>query len=295
MRQLLKSGLRRLAGAPATPQRPLGDRRGTVLAVATQKGGVGKTTTSVSLAAGLARFHGLQVLLIDLDPQMHVARALQSQLRPGTGSLSDVLLDETGSAKVLDVVVRTDVPNLALTQPDPGLKTAEDRLASRIGKEMVLRDALKVTRTWYDVILIDCPPNLGTLSLNGLVAADQVLIPCDPSPLALSGVEGLAHTIEQVAGRLNPEIDVLGILMTRVDGRTSKLNASVRADIEARWGEAVLPVSIGVNSALAQAQHEGRDIFSFAPDSRGAKQYRALADLLAPVVRSGAREAIAGK
>lgn len=295
MRQFLKSGLRRLTGAPQRPQRPLGDKNATVLAVAAQKGGVGKTTTSVNLAAALARFHDLEVLLIDLDPQMHVARALQAQLRPGTGSLAEVLLDESGEREVLDVVTRTDVPHLALTQPDPALRTAEDRLASRIGKEMVLRDALRATRTWYDVIVIDCPPNLGTLSLNGLVAADQVLIPCDPSPLALSGVEGLARTVEQVAGRLNPDVDVLGILLTRVDGRTSKLNSAVRQDIAARWGEAVLPVSIGVNSALAQAQQEGYDIFAFDADSRGARQYRELAELLAPVVEAGGREALAGK
>lgn len=283
MRNLLKSGLRRLAGSPHATQRPVGDRHAVVVAVATQKGGVGKTTTSVNLAAALARYHDKKVLLLDLDPQGHVARALQAQIRPGVGGLSEVLLDETGGKEVLDVVTRTDVPNLAVTPVDPGLRQAEDQLASRIGKEFVLRDALKVTRTWYDVILVDCPPNLGTLSINGLVAADQVLIPCDPSPLALSGVEGLVSTIEQVAGRLNPTIDVLGILLTRVDGRNQKLNASVEASIAERWGDAALPVRIGVNATLAQAQDEGRDIFDFAPDSRGAQQYRALADHLVEV------------
>ncbi len=277
MRNLLKSGLRRLAGTPVV-RRPVGDLQATVLAVATQKGGVGKTTTSVNLAAAMARFHHKKVLLLDLDPQGHVARALQAQIRPGKGGLSDVLLDDSGEREVIDVVTRTDIPGLSVTPPDPGLRAAEDLLASRIGKEFVLRDALRTTRTWYDVIIVDCPPNLGNLSINGLVAADQVLIPCDPSPLALSGVEGLVSTIEQVAGRLNPAIDVLGILLTRVDGRNSKLNAAVDDEIVGRLGDAVLPVRIGVNSSLAQAQQEGQDIFAFDPESRGARQYRELAD-----------------
>lgn len=282
MRNLLKTGIRRLTGTPSasTSHRSVGDRHATILAIATQKGGVGKTTTSVNLAAALARFHDRKVLLLDLDPQGHVARALQAQIRPGVGALSDVLLDDRGEKEVLDVVARTDIPGLSVTPPDDGLRVAEDLLASRIGKEFVLRDALRITRTWYDVILVDCPPNLGNLSINGLVAADQVLIPCDPSPLSVSGVEGLVRTIEQVAGRLNPDIDVLGILKTRVDGRNVKLNGAVDDAISERWGEAALPVQIGVNNALAQAQQEGRDIFDFAADSRGAKQYRALADHL---------------
>lgn len=296
MRNLLKSGLRRLAGSSESPQRPLGTRSATVLAIATQKGGVGKTTTSVNVAAALARYHGLEVLILDLDPQNHVARALQTHLRPGVGGLSEVLLDETGAREVLDVVTQTAVPGLSTTPPDPALRSAEDRLASRLGKEMVLRDALKVTRTWFDVIILDCPPNLGTLSLNGLVASDQVLIPCDPSPLALSGVDGLAKTIEQVAGRLNPDIDVLGILLTRVDGRNSKLNNAVKDEIHAKWGEAVLPVTIGVSSALAQAQQAGVDVFAYAADSRGAVQYRELAEMLLPVLQHGrSPEAAAGK
>jgi chromosome partitioning protein len=282
MRSLLKSGLRRLvrgqeAEPAAAPPRPRGDKRATIIAVAAQKGGVGKTTTSVSLAAALARHHGKRVLLVDLDPQGHVHTALSSEIQAGGGALSDILT-APGGAEVMDCVTGTDVEGFDVTPYDPQLNATENLLGTRIGKEFVLRDALQVTRTHYDVIVLDCPPNLGNLTLNGLVAADQVLIPCDPSPLALTGVHALAEAIEQVAARLNPRIDVLGVLLTRVDGRNVTLNQAIVSEIEATFGEALLPVRIGINNSLAKAQHAGRDIFDYAPESRGAEHYKALGE-----------------
>ncbi|MEZ4322237.1 MAG: ParA family protein [Myxococcota bacterium] len=277
MRNLLKSGLRRLVTSAAT-QRPIGDRHAHILAVAAQKGGVGKTTTSVSLASALARYHGKRVLLVDLDPQGHVTTALASHVRPGGGLMSKVLTDDRSGLEVMDIVTSTDIENLDVTPFDPRLAEAEDLLSTRIGKEFILRDALKVTRSHYDVIVLDCPPNQGNLTLNGLCAADSVMIPCDPSPLALKGVEALVHTITAVANRLNPDIDVLGVLLTRVDGRNRSLNDTIETDIAERFGDAVLPVQIGINSSLAKAQCEGRDIFAFDETSRGAQQYRSLSD-----------------
>ncbi|MCB9673902.1 MAG: ParA family protein [Alphaproteobacteria bacterium] len=280
MRNLLKSGLRRLVTSAAT-QRPIGDRHATILAVAAQKGGVGKTTTSVSLASALARYHGKRVLLVDLDPQGHVTTALKAHVRPGGGLMSKVLTDDRSGLEVMDIVTSTDIENLDVTPFDPRLAEAEDLLSTRIGKEFILRDALKVTRSHYDVIVLDCPPNQGNLTLNGLCASDSVLIPCDPSPLALKGVEALVQTITAVASRLNPDIDVMGVLLTRVDGRNRSLNDTIESDIAERFGDAVLPMRIGINSSLAKAQVEGRDIFAFDESSRGAQQYRELSDAVA--------------
>jgi len=275
MRNLLKVGLRRFVAA-TQDLHPIGDRHATVIAVAAQKGGVGKTTTSVSLASALARYHGKRVLLVDLDPQGHVATALANQVRPGGAPLSQVLEDERGG-EVLDCVTTTAIEGLDVTPLDPRLAACEDLLGTRIGKEFILRDKLKITRTHYDVIVLDCPPNQGNLALNGLVAADQVVIPCDPSPLALKGVQTLVGTVSTVAARLNPDIDVLGVLLTRVDGRNTTLNEAITDEIRAQYGDALLPVRIGINASLAKAQHAGQDIFDFDASSRGATQYRELA------------------
>ncbi|MEQ1505560.1 MAG: AAA family ATPase [Myxococcota bacterium] len=282
MRNLLKVGLRRLvSGAePGSPRHAAGDRAAVVLAVAAQKGGVGKTTTAVSLASALARFHDKRVLIVDLDPQGHVSTALGATIPKGGGSLAKVLEDEHG-AEVLDAVVPSGVPGLDATPFDAGLAATEDLLGARIGKEFILRDKLRVTRTHYDVIVIDCPPNQGNLTVNGLVAADQVLIPCDPSPLALKGVSALISTVQTIAMRLNPSIDLLGVLLTRVDGRNTILNDAIVAEIDRDYGEALLPVRIGIAASIAKAQHAGLDIFGFEPDGRAASQYRALADHVA--------------
>jgi chromosome partitioning protein len=268
----------RLPTAPRKALRP-GGRKARVVAVAAQKGGVGKTTTTVCLAAAWARFHGKRVLVVDLDPQAHVTVALCGMVEAGGGALSEVLGDPAAH-EVEEIVTSTRLDSLFVTPPDPGLIRLEDRLASRLGKERALRRALEITRSHYDLILLDCPPNVGSLTVNGLVAADHVLIPCAATALAVSGVGGLMQVVDEVRGDLHPELDVLGILLTQVDGRNGRTNAAISDMVTGSWGDVLLPVEIGVCNSLPQAQLTGRDVFEYAPSSRGAHQYRALAACL---------------
>ena len=278
MRELLRKGLKRLVDQkPRTRAR--GNREAMVVAVASLKGGVGKTTTSVHLASALARFHDKKVLLVDLDPQGHVGRCLAkvSARDDATTPVLSTVLTAERPGEVLDVAYETEVPGLFVTPRDPGLRDAESLLSTKLGKELLLREALTVTRTHFDVIILDCPPNLGNLTANALVACDRVLVPCDLSPLAIEGVQGLLEASAQISERLNPQLDLLGIVITRFDARTASLNQAMLDELEATWEEALVPVRIGVNTSLSRSQHEGRDVFAHAPRSRGAEHYEALA------------------
>lgn len=280
MRQLISSGLKRLV--KQEQRYPRGDRHAKIVAIATVKGGVGKTTSAINLASALATLHDRRVLLIDLDAQGHCSTSLSSLLpsRPVYTPLSQILLDDDRK-QVLDAIVSTQHQRLDITPADASLAEAEGRISQKIGKEMLLRDALSITRSHYDVILIDCPPNKGNLTLNALLAADHVLIPTDLSPLAVQGADELIEAVITVNERLQHQLDVLGVLLTRVDGRNTSLNDDIRARIKEAWGELVLESEIGVNTQLCQAQHEGSPIFDFAPKSRGAEHYRALASEIA--------------
>ncbi len=274
VRNLLSAGLSKLRSHPDSIP-VTGSREATVIAVSAQKGGVGKTTTVVNLACALASSAEMRVLVIDIDSQGHVASSLRDSLRPGRVSLSEILLEDRRD--VMDAVVDTAIENLHMTNPDKSLAETESQLSSRVGREYILKSAIANARSHFDVILIDCPPNLGNLTLNALVAADMVLIPCDMSILAFEGVADLLATVQTVNLRLGQRLDIMGILSTRVDGRTRQINDVIGDALNDNYGDLMLDTQIPINSAIAKAQAAGLSIFQFQNRSRGAQAYRALA------------------
>jgi len=269
----LSDRLKHLAGLADEP----GRTKARVIAVAAQKGGVGKTTTAVNLAVALARFANQRTLLVDLDGQGHVATSLSSMYEDGSPvSLSDVLLGH--GRDLLEIVHPTRIDLLSVTPSDKGLASAEGVLAGRIGKEFLLRGALRKARERFDVILLDCPPNLGNLTLNGLMAADACLVPCDMSVLAMAGVADLLAVVETLQYRLDHHVQVLGVLPTRVDRRNVKVTESVLKGLQETYGDLLMETRIPVSSALARAQMQGVPVFDFDPAASGAVAYRALSD-----------------
>ena len=246
-------------------------RLGRVIAVANQKGGVGKTTTAVSVAAFLAEA-GSAVLLCDLDPQANATSSLGGA--PAVGpSAYDVLVD---GIPVGDAVVPSVVPGLHFLPATVDLAGAELELASALGREHRLRRALEPALADFDVVLIDCPPSLGLLTVNALAASDAVLVPVQCEYFALEGLGALRRNVDLVRSHLNPGLRILGLVLTMLDGRT-RLSSEVVAEVEAHFGELVLPTRIPRSVRLAEAPGFGQPISVFDPSSRGAVAYRALA------------------
>ena len=244
-----------------------------VIAVANQKGGVGKTTTAVNLAASLAATRR-RVLLIDLDPQGNATMGCgveKSQIELGTG---DVLV---GACTAAEAIRKLDIHGLALMPANQDLTAAEVQLLQMpIGRELRLRDALAPVRDDYDVVLIDCPPALNMLTVNALVAADSVLVPMQCEYYALEGLTSLVATIGQIRDAANPQLVIEGELRTMFDPRNNHAN-EVSAQLIMHFGDKVFRTIIPRNVRLAEAPSFGKPVLLHDKDSRGALAYLALA------------------
>jgi chromosome partitioning protein len=256
---------------PDANQLPRPTRR-RVMTIANQKGGVGKTTTAVNIAAALA-LHGLKVLVVDLDPQGNASTALSVEHRSGTPSVYEVLIGEISVAEA--AAVSEQSPNLYCVPATIDLAGAEIELVSMSSRESRLKEALSeeaLDELQPDYVLIDCPPSLGLLTVNAMVAADEVFIPIQCEYYALEGLGQLLRNIELVQAHLNPTLDVSTILLTMYDGRT-KLADQVTSEVRSHFGDTVLKTVIPRSVKVSEAPGFGQTVLAYDPGSRGAMSY----------------------
>jgi len=241
-------------------------------AVANQKGGVGKTTTTVNLGASLAEL-GYRVLVIDLDPQGNATTGLGIEARNFDTSIYDVLLHDV---PLEDCIEPTHLKNLFLAPATIDLAGAEIELVPAFSRELRLRKAVELVRDDFAYVLIDCPPSLGLITVNGLAAATEVLVPIQCEYYALEGLGQLLRNVELVRGQLNPELEVTTIVLTMYDART-KLADQVVNEVRTHFGDAVCKTVVPRSVRISEAPSFGEPVTVHDPTSRGAIAYRELA------------------
>ena len=247
-------------------------KKAKIVALVNQKGGVGKTTTAVNLAAGLAQL-GQEVLVIDSDPQANATSGLGLDKRTVENTIYAALLNE-GAAQ--DAVVETSTPHLSLIPANSALTGAEVELVASLARETRLRGALKPLRDRFDYILIDCPPSLGLITLNALTAAHSVLIPVQCEYYALEGLAQLTDTLERVRAALNPALEIEGAVLTMYDARISLAN-QVKAELAKHFASKFFETVIPRNIRLAEAPSFGKPVLAYDSESRGSAAYLSLA------------------
>ena len=244
------------------------------VAIANQKGGCGKTTTSVNLAAALALL-GKRTLLIDLDPQAHATIGLGYNPEDMEQTVYNLLTDSRDS--ISTVAIKSRVERLSLLPSNVLLSGIEFELASVENREYVLNDRINEVRDDYDMCLIDCSPSLSLLTLNALVASDEIIIPVQAHYYALEGLRLLLETIDIVKRRFNQNLQILGILLTFVEART-KLSRQVQRQMREFFGDLVFDTVIHKDVRLAEAPSAHEPVFTYAPQSKGATEHKILAE-----------------
>lgn len=242
-----------------------------ILGVINQKGGVGKTTTAINLAAALAML-GRRVLLVDLDPQANASSGIG--ITEPEATVYDVLI---GKASARQVIKDSHIPNLKILPASSDLAGAAVELDATTENMKLLSKALLAVRPNFDFIIVDSPPSVGALTLNSLAAADMLIIPLQAEYYALEGIAKMTDTVERVKGSLNPDLNILGILITMYDNRT-KLSKEVEDNVRKHFANLVFNAVIPRNVRLAEAPSYGQSVFEFAADSQGAEAYKQLAE-----------------
>jgi chromosome partitioning protein len=249
-----------------------------IISVAIQKGGSGKTTTTINLGAAL-QLSGKKVLLIDADPQANLSQSLGMKEEPEFNLYSEIKKEITGEGSDIKKAIIDIRPGLSIVPASIELADAEMELVSVYSREQVLSWILKPVEKDYDYIFIDCPHSIGMLTVNALVACDQVLIPLQAEFLPLKGVQSFMRQFESIKKRLNPKINLMGFVLTKFDER-KKMNHSIRQQLETAFGRRVFQTHIRTCISLAKAQEAGIDVFSFDKNSNAAKDYKLLAEEL---------------
>lgn len=244
-----------------------------IVAIANQKGGVGKTTTAINLAAGLA-LRGRPTLLIDLDPQANSTMSFLD-ITQVTRSVYDAIAD--ASCSLAEVIVPSSVANLSIAPSRIALAKLEAKLIGEIDAHFRLKDKIAPVRDRFPNIVVDCPPTLGMLTVNALVAATHLLIPIQSSYFALEGTDDLLETIEKVRARPNPSLEILGVVITMHDKRTS-LARDIRTQIKKVFGGKVFKTVITKSVRLEESPAYKESIFTYAPESSGASEYYSLCE-----------------
>lgn len=240
-----------------------------VIAVLNQKGGVGKTTSTINLGAYFAKA-GKSVLIVDFDPQGNATSGLGIDKHSLGATMYDVLF---GRAEVLDAIQETNIDKLFVLPANPSLASAEVELVSQMQRELILKNIL--ANVSYDIVLIDCPPSLGLLTVNALAAANHLLIPVQAEYYALEGLSQLLSVVQRVRAGLNPGLDLLGVVVTMYDSRTS-LSEQVYDELKKHFTDKLLKTVVPRNVRLAEAPSHGKSIAEHDKWSKGARAYKAL-------------------